>query len=172
MSMVVRVIRPALPEDMNSLIKLRREYCQQAYKGFDVLCNLEDDKEFSDIFLNWLADPKMRVALLFLDDVLMAFSAYRLPDIASGEILELQSLPGVVLQDIKALVDTILNEMTNLDATYVEVWVLRDNLRARFYYQQFGFKPVGGSREILVGDAKLPFTRYIYCLKECPPDCI
>lgn len=172
MSMAVRVIRPALPEDMSSLIKLRRDYCQQAYKGFDVLCNLEDDQEFTDIFLKWLKDPKERVALLFLDDLLMAFAAYRLPDKTSGEILELQCLPGVALQDIQALVDTILKEISDLDATYVEVWVLRDNLRARFNYQQFGFKPVGGSRETLVGDAKLPFTRYIYCLKECPPDCL
>ncbi len=172
MSMAVRVIRPAVPEDMNDLLKLRREYCQQVYKGFDVLCNLQDDQSFSDTFLNWLGDPAVRVTLLILDDVLVAFSAYRLPGQASGEILDLQCLTGVPLADIQALVDSLLKEMTDHDASYVEVWVLRDNLRARFHYQQFGFKPVGGSREKALGNAMLLFTRYIYCLKECLPDCI
>ncbi len=172
MSMAVRVIRPALPEDMNALLKLRRECCQQVYKGFDVLCNLQDDQEFAATVRQWLNDPAMRVALLYLDDTLMAFSAYRMPEPVSGEILDLQYLPSVALQDIQALVEIILKEMEGTDASYVQVWVLRDNLRARFHYQQLGFKPVGGSREMILGSASLPSTRYVYCLKECPPECI
>lgn len=168
--MAVRVIRPAQPEDFNELLKLRRDYCQQVYKGFDVLCDLQDDHEFEAAFRQWLSDPSVRVSLLYLDDALMAFSAYRLPSPASGEILDLQCLPGVPLQDLQVLVDAILKEMTGMDASYVEVWVLRDNLRARFHYQQFGFKPVGGTRDKAVGGTTLPFTRYVCCLKECPPD--
>ena len=172
MSMAIRLIRPALPEDINELLKLRREYCQQTYKGFDVLCNLEDDKEYASTLAQWFGDPKVRISMLYLDDTLMAFSAYRLPNPKSGEILDLQCLASVVLKDVQALMESIIKEMTGLDANYVEVWVLRDNLRARFHYQQFGFKPVGGNKEMAVGDTTLLYTRYIYCLKECPPDCI
>ena len=172
MSMAERVIRPAVPEDMNTLLRLRRECCQQVYKGFDVLCDLQDDQEFAAAFRQWLGDPAVRVSLLYLDDTLAAFSAYRMPEPVSGEILDLQYLPSVALQDIQALVANILKEMEGSDASYVQVWVLRDNLRARFHYQQFGFKPVGGSREMVLGSASLSSTRYVYCLKECPPDCI
>lgn len=172
MSMAVRLIRPALPEDMDALLRLRREYCQQIYKGFDVLCNLEDDQEYAVKFQQWLKDPAARVTLLYLDDTLMAFSAYRLPDPTSGEILDLQCLPSAAFQDVQALLESILKEMTGLDASFVEVWVLRDNLRSRYHYQQFGFKPVGGIKEMAVGDVALPFTRYVYCLKECPPESI
>ncbi len=170
--MAVRVIRPALPEDIDALLKLRRDYCQQTYKGFDILCNLQDDQAFAATFRQWQSDKNVRVSLLYLDDTLTAFSAYRLPSPGSGEILDLQCLPSMALHDIQALVDSVLKEMAGLDASFVEVWVLRDNLRARFHYQQFGFKPVGGIREMVVGEATLPSTRYIYCLKECPPDCI
>ncbi len=172
MSKAIRLIRPALPEDMNELLKLRREYCQQTYKGFDVLCNLEDDQEYAATLAQWFDDPAVRIALLFLDDTLMAFSVYRLPNPASGEILDLQCLISAALKDVQALMESIIKEMTGLDANFVEVWVLRDNLRARYRYQQFGFKPVGGSKEMAVGDVTLLYTRYVYCLKECPPDCI
>jgi hypothetical protein len=172
MSKAIRLIRPALPEDINELVKLRREYCQQTYKGFDVLCNLEDDQEYAATLSQWFGDPTVHISLLYLDDALMAFSVYRLPNPKSGEILDLQCLPGAVLADIQALMESILKEMAGLDLNYVEVWVLRDNLRARYHYQQFGFKPVGGNKEMVVGDVTLLYTRYIYCLKECPPDCI
>lgn len=172
MSMAKRLIRPALPEDIDELLKLRREYCQQTYKGFDVLCNLEDDQEFTLSLRQWFGDPAVHVALLYLDDSLMAFSAYRLPNSKSGEILDMQCLPNLALKDVQALMESILKEMTSLDLSYVEVWVLRDNLRARYHYQQFGFKPVGGNKEKTVGDTTLLYTRYIYCLKECLPDCI
>lgn len=170
MSMAVRVIRPALPEDMDALLKLRREYCQQIYKGFDLLCNLEDDQEYALKFQQWLKDPLVRVSLLFMDDTLIAFSAYRLPNPGPGEILDLQCLPSVALQDVQALLESVMKEMTDLDANYVGVWVLRDNLRTRYHYQQFGFKPVGGIKDMAVGNVTLPFTRYVCCLKECPPD--
>lgn len=172
MNMAERMIRPAKPEDMDACLSLRREFCQQAYKGFDILCNLRDDQEFAASFQQWLDDPAIRVSLLYLDDVLTAFSAYRMPEPVSGEILDLQYLPGAAFTDIQALAETIIKEMEESGASYVQVWVLRDNLRARFHYQQFGFKPVGGSRETVLGGASLSFTRYVYCLKDCLPDCI
>ncbi len=156
MSMAVRVIRPAMPEDMDALLRLRREYCLKIYKGFDVLCNLEDDQEYAVKLQQWIRDPAVRVALLYLDDAPMAFSAYRVSDPISCEILDLQCLPSAAFQDVQALLESVLKEMAGLDASFVEVWVLRDNLRTRYHYQQFGFKPVGGTKEMAVGDVTLP----------------
>ena len=170
--MAVRMIRPAKPEDINELLKLRLEYCQQAYKGFDVLCSLQNERETAAGFEQWFADPLIRVSLMYLDDTLTAFSAYRLPKASPGEILDLEYLINASLPDIQALVESILKDMTQMDADYVQVWLLRDNLRARFHYQQFGFKPAGNSREAVVGGTSLQYTKYVYCLKECPPDCI
>ncbi len=168
----VHVIRPAQPEDFEALQSLRRGYCRHVYKGFDVLCNLQDDQEFHDIFAQWLADPGIRVLLLFLDDVLRAFCTYRLNGASSGEILELQYQPDAMLADIQLMAESVLKDMESAGVPFAEVWILRDNLRARFHYQQFGFKPIGGSREKKIADTSLFYTRYVYCIKECPPEAI
>jgi len=166
------VIRPAMPEDFEALQDLRRKHCQHVYKGFDVLCNLKDDQEFHELFEQWLSDPGIRVTLLFMDHTLTAFCAYSINNAAPGEFLELQYLPGAMLTDIQLIAETVLKDMENTGVTYAQVWILRDNLRARFHYQQFGFKPIGGSKEKKIGDNTLLYTRYVYCMKDCPPDAI
>lgn len=168
--MAVRMIRPARPEDMDGLLKLNRTYCQQAYKGFDVLCTMPDDQAVASTYGQWLTDPQVRMPLLYLDDKMAAFSVYRLPALDPGEILSLEYTPDVSLTDVQALVDSILKDMTHLDSDIVQVWLLRDNLRARFYYQQFGFKPAGGVKQTVVGDLSLQYTRYIYRLREHPSE--
>ena len=168
----IRVIRPASLEDFEALQSLRRGHCQHVYKGFDVLCNLQDDQEFHDIFVQWLADSSIRISLLFLDQVLTAFCTYRFTGTSSGEILELQYQPDAALADIQLMVESVLKDMELAGVPFAQVWILRDNLRSRFHYQQFGFKPIGGSKEKKVGDTSLFYTRYVYCIKECPPEAI
>lgn len=166
----IRVIKPASPEDFEALQNLRRMHCQHVYKGFDVLCNLKDDQEFHEIFTQWLADPSMKVSLLYLDAALTAFCTYRINGASSGEILELQYQPDAALKDIQLLAEAALKDMESTGVPYAEVWILRDNLRSRFHYQQFGFKPIGGSKEKKIGDTSLFYTRYVYCIKDCPPE--
>ncbi len=166
----IRMIRPASAEDFEALQSLRRRHCQYVYKGFDVLCNLKDDQEFHDIFMQWLADSDVRVSLLYLDAELTAFCTYRVNGVANGEILEMQYQPEAALKDIQLLAETVLKDMESTGVPYVQVWILRDNLRSRFHYQQFGFKPIGGSKEKRIADASLFFTRYVYCIKDCPPE--
>lgn len=165
----IHVIKPASTEDFEALQSLRRRHCQHVYKGFDVLCNLKDDHEFFDIFQKWLNDPEIRISLLFLDDALTAFCTYRVGS-TFGEILELQYQPETSLSDTQKLAEAALSDIQSSGAAYAQVWILRDNLRARFYYQQFGFKPIGGSKEKKIGDTALFYTRYVYCIKDCPPE--
>lgn len=167
MMTAARVIRPARPEDMQALLALRQEYCKQIYRGFDVLCDLKDDEQWTASFKAWMEDPAMLIRLLYLDDVLKAFSACRI-DAASAqsEIIELECLPGTPSEDSLALVESILKELNAQGAGQVSVWILRDNLRSRFHYQQLGFKPDGNSRETQVSGEALSWTRYVYFLKE------
>lgn len=170
--MAARMIRPARPEDIDGLLRLNRAYCQQAYKGFDVLCEMQDDKALALAFTQFIADPQVRLPLMYLNDQMAAFSVYRLPDADPGEILNLEYTPDASLEDVRVLMGSILKDMTRLGTDIVQVWLLRDNLRARFYYQQFGFKPAGSVRQAVVGDLSLQYTRYIYRLKEDPSECL
>jgi hypothetical protein len=167
MSTAARVIRPAQPEDMQALLSLRQEYCKEIYRGFDVLCDLKDDEQWVASFKAWMEDPAMQIRLLYLDNILKAFSACRI-DAASAhsEIVELQCLPDTPPEESLKLVESILKELNALGVSQVTVWVLRDNLRSRFHYQQLGFKPDGNSRETQVSGETLSWTRYIYFLKE------
>ena len=166
----VHVIRPALPEDFEAVKQLRQGYCQHAYKGFDVLCNLKDDQEFAELYQKWLSNPSIRVVLLYLDDVLTAFCTYCLSPSSCGEIMELQYQPDAHLASLEHLVKYVIKDLEDSGARYVDIWILKDNLRTRFHYQHFGFKPIGGSREVKFGESSLSATRYVYCLTECPPD--
>ena len=167
MTTAARVIRPAQPEDMQAMLTLRQEYCQQAYRGFDVLCDLKDDEQWVASFKAWMEDPAMRIRLLYLDGALKAFSACRIDEAsAHSEIVELQCLPDTPAEDSLALVESVLKEMSILGASQITVWVLRDNLRSRFHYQQLGFKPDGNSRETQISGETLSWTKYVYFLKE------
>lgn len=83
-----------------------------------------------------------------------------------GEIVSLYLLPdywgsGYGGQLLQAAVDGL----AELGYTYVFLWVLEENMRARAFYEKFGFQNSGDYLNDNIGGKDLRELRYIYKIK-------
>lgn len=83
-----------------------------------------------------------------------------------GEIVSLYLLPdyygnGYGRQLLQAAVDGL----AELGYTYVFLWVLEENMRARAFYEKFGFQNSGDCLTDYIGGKDLRELRYIYKIK-------
>ncbi|MFD3487231.1 GNAT family N-acetyltransferase [Streptomyces sp. NPDC058665] len=60
----------------------------------------------------------------------------------------------------RALMDTWLERATAAGCSPLVLWVLKENSRARRFYEKAGFTPDGAEEPFQVGDAKVPEVRY------------
>lgn len=134
---------------------------REAYRGMvpqSFLDSLSDDA-WTERFQAWF-EAKEVSALLLLEDGKPAGTASFL---LSGEIRTLYILPekwrrGYGSKLLKAVCDRL--RPVRKDAY---VWVLRENERARRFYQDFGFSPNGEDIEFTVGGKVL--TDLKYCIQ-------
>lgn len=165
-----RIVRSALPSDMGGLMELRQTYLMQTYRGFALdehLVNLSKS-QWSESFHKWLEDPQICFDVLLVGEKLSGLSVYRLkqedeePSCAEGEFLSLEVLRETLAEDSNYLVIHSLERMAGLGCTKAQMWVLRDNLRARFSYEQLGFKLDGNTRTQELYGQPLRWASYVY----------
>ncbi len=162
------VIRPAEPSDIQDMVQLHKEYRLQTYQGFPALQNQKEADCWGKNIQEWLQTPQMRVLVLLLDGAMRAITAYRLQEAeagmqkSEGEIVNLEILPGTPTQFSGALVSYILKDLAGMGSKKVRVWLLRDNLRSRYGYEQLGFKADGSICQVTTCGEDFCMTRYVY----------
>lgn len=83
------------------------------------------------------------------------------PPDGSGEVYAIYLLPRAQRQGTgRALLDAAVRHLRDRWLWPVLLWVLRDNLPARSFYQQYGFRPDGAEHYYQVAGAALPELRY------------
>lgn len=164
------LVRPAVPEDAAAVAEVRVSSWRAAYRGIipgRVLDSL-DPAAAAERTRSALADPAhpFRLRVAERDGVLTGFTItgpYRGTDAApgAGEVLAIYVHPdhwstgsGRVL-----MVDA-LERLSEAGLSPVLLWVLRDNARARRFYERAGFAPDGAEQFYSAGGVPIPEIRY------------
>lgn len=150
-----QIVRPACKDDARTLADIKGRYVRALFRGMlsaDYLKGIHETFYLEQI-QRWL-DGEYQVDVLEADGVATGFIAYGADpeDSRCGRIYEVGIMPTCSWTEKDALMHSCLR---NLASRYqlVRVMTVRDNLRARFLYEQFGFRPDGSQRiEIIDGN--------------------
>ena len=80
-----------------------------------------------------------------------------------GEIISIYLLPEYMGKGCgKVLMESVISEMKKQGYENIFLWVLAENIRARHFYEQFGFLQADDFLEDNIGGKDLREVRYIY----------
>lgn len=164
------VIRPALPDDAAAIAVVRVRSWQAAYAGLmpDALLDAMDPQTQAERLRERLSDAASpyRTLVAVRDGGVAAFSTfgpYRGDDVppGSGEVLAIYAHPDHWSTGVgRALMDDTLTHLSGAGMLPVLLWVLRDNVRARRFYERAGFTPDGAEQLYDAGGVMVPEVRY------------
>jgi GNAT superfamily N-acetyltransferase len=152
-------IRYANAADAEILAILHVNSWKEAYKGIipdDYLNRMTIEKRQS-YFSKVLSEESEKDALVFVDDKPAGFICLGKcrdedNDGTVGEIWGIYLLPEFWRKGVGTiLLNWGINELTLLGFTRITLWVLKDNLTARYFYEKNGFILDGNEKPITLG---------------------
>lgn len=161
-------IRYADLNDSKTMALIHIVSWQYAYKGIipnQILDNLSLEKRKMS-FEHTLSNTKEENILIFKDNEAAGFICIgKCRDIdksnSCGEIYAIYLLPKYINKGIGSiLINSALNELKERQFNTVILWVLKDNVNARMFYEKNGFTFDGTEKEIIIGKS-LVECRYI-----------
>lgn len=150
-----QIVRPACKDDARALADVKGRYVRALYRGMlsaDYLKGIHETF-YLDQIQRWL-DGEYQVDVLEEDGAVTGFITYGADpeDNRCGLIYEVGIMPTCSWMEKDALMNSCLRSLAG-QYQLVRVMTVRDNLRARFLYEQFGFRPDGSQRiEIIDGN--------------------
>lgn len=165
--MEVRYMSPA--DDRVEISKIYEESWKFAYRGIlpqNYLDSISQGRWVSNL------DEQGRKTLVCIDEGRMvgvcSFCKSRLERLQGwGEIISIYLFPEYIGKGYgKILMKTALSELKKRGYENVFLWVLEENIRARNFYERFGFLPIDDFSDDNIGGKELRKVRYIYKNKE------
>ncbi len=166
------IIRSARPSDAQALGRIHVDSWQAAYLGIipaALLNSLRVDERAASYHrsLSLEGGGRSRTLVVLSEGLIQGFASAgptRDPDDSAyfvGEIYALYLAPtawgrGLGFELFKAAQDHLQDKLFSA----ATVWVLRDNTRARRFYEMAGFARDRGARDALLGKVALPELRY------------
>lgn len=158
-------IRDAMAADARVLAEMKARFARSVYRGFlpmELLNEAHRDRYASEIG-QWLESGRFRVPLLEKNGQPRAFAL--ISDYAevpgTGLIYEMILDRACPTEDYRRLLAHILERFRAAGYPVGYVWVLRDNFKARFLYEQMGFRADGTQRTVQLDDQTLAIARYV-----------
>lgn len=164
--MNVRYITSA--DDRMAISKIYEESWRYAYKGIipqHYLDSIPEGRWAPDI------DSPKRKTLICIDDGKIVgtscFCKSRFERFFGwGEVISIYLLPQYMGKGYgKTLMKFTVSELKKQGYENVFLWVLEENIRARFFYEHFGFSPTDDFIEDNIGGKDLRELRYIYSVR-------
>ncbi len=159
------IIRTMKNEEADAVSAIYAQSWKAAYKGFVPQAYLDalPDNRWSSI----LTDGGFDSLVIFDDQRIVGTSGYgkardeNFPD--WGEIISIYLLPDYFGKGYgKALMDSALGAMKKVGYRQVYLWVLKENCRARRFYERYGFQSTTDTFYCEVGGKQLAEVRYVY----------
>lgn len=163
------LIRPARPADAPAVVALRVDSWRVAYAGVIPSSVLDAmDPNAYQRFQARLRDPEhpFRTRVAERDGVIAGYTItgpYRGEDVppGAGEVLAIYAHPDHWSTGVgRELMSDALTELARLGLAPVLLWVLRDNPRARRFYERAGFRPDGTEQPYTADGVSVPEVRY------------
>lgn len=161
--MEIRYIIPT--DDRMAISKIYEESWKCAYKGIipqDYLDSIPEGR-WSSI----LDNPNWKTLICMDDEKIVGTSSLcesRSEQFRGwGEIVSIYLLPHYMGKGYgKALMKSTLSELKMQGYKNIFLWVLEENIRARHFYEQFGFSPTDDIINDNIGGKELREVRYVY----------
>ncbi|MEW4414551.1 GNAT family N-acetyltransferase [Clostridium sp. AN503] len=152
-------------DDRMEISKIYEESWKYAYKGIIPQDNLDSIPKG-----RWstnLDNPNWKTLICIDDGKIVGTSSFcksrfkQFPD--WGEIISIYLLPNYMGKGYgKTLMKSTLSELKRLGYKNIFLWVLEENIRARHFYEQFGFSPTNDFINDNIGGKELREIRYVY----------
>ncbi len=161
--MEVRYIIPA--DDKMMISKVYEESWKSAYKGIipqEYLDSIPEGRWAPNL------DKQGLGTLVCIDNGNMigtsSFCKSRFEQFQGwGEIVSIYLLPDYIGKGYgKILMDAVLSELKRQGYEKVFLWVLEENIRARHFYEKYGFLPTDDVSDANIGGKALREVRYVY----------
>lgn len=161
--MEIRYINPA--DDRMEISHIYEESWKFAYKGIipqDYLNSIPKGRWASSL------DNQDRKTLICVDNCRIigtsSFCKSRFEQFQDwGEVISIYLLPDHIGKGYgKILMEAVLSELKMQGYKNVFLWVLEENIRARHFYEQFGFLLSDDYLDDNIGGKKLREVRYVY----------
>ena len=162
--MAKQMTRAAQPGDALSLAGVKSRYMRALYRGYlpaELLKQLHETY-YLEQAQGWLKEGR-QIEVLETDGAVTGFVMYGADpeEKDCGLILEAVILPACGGMDKAMLMNAVMGK---LKAHYarVHVWTMRDNFRARFLFDNFGFRRDGAQRSMIVEGQTMDAIRLTY----------
>ena len=161
--MEIRYILPT--DDRMAISNIYEESWKCAYKGIipQYYLNSIPKGRWSSSIDN----PNWKTLICIEDDKIIgtcSFCKSRFEQFPNwGEIISIYLLPDYLGKGCgEALMKTALSELKKQGYEKIFLWVLEENVRARYFYEQFGFSPTDDFINDNIGGKELREVRYVY----------
>ena len=172
--------RKATNGDVKDISRIYALSWKFAYKGIIPQAYLDDLKEdhWESAFINWIKDNVLTAQILFKDSKPIGCVAYGksrdklLPDY--GEIVSLYLLPEYFGKGYgNKLLDIALSDLKESGYNSIYLWVLKDNQRARRFYEKNGLRCNNDEYILEIMGEQIIDVRYVYSDKSsCSPSLV
>lgn len=161
-----RIIRTAGPADQDALAELKTAYIRGLFRGYLPAEHLKelDPTPFRSELGDCLASPDRQVLLCMEEDTPKGYLTIGEDpeDPSCGMIFD----AAADLDADPAVRDTLIVAAAERLAAHgksrIHIWLLRDNFRVRFLFEQFNFKAEGTLRAYQVEGREAQLIRYVY----------
>lgn len=159
-------MRQAALADRDALAALKAAYVRSLYRGFvsqDKLKTL-DPTPYQSMLEIALEAPGRQVIIMDEEGQPQGFVVLGAdPEEAGcGMIFDVAMRPGCDLLLRDELLAGAMERLMRQGMEQIHIWILRDNFRVRFLFEQFGFKADGVHRTIERDGHELQVTRYLF----------
>ncbi|AOY77850.1 GNAT family N-acetyltransferase [Clostridium formicaceticum] len=167
-------IRKATIDDVKDISRIYALSWKFAYKGIIPQAYLDELKEdhWESAFIDWIKDDVLTAQIIFENSKPIGCVAYgksrdkSLPD--CGEIVSLYLLPKYFGKGYgNKLLDSALSDLKESGYESIYLWVLKDNGRARRFYEKKGMQCNNDEYVLEIMGEHLIDVRYVYSFKSC-----
>jgi hypothetical protein len=145
-------ITETLPEDIPSLIALKKAYLLSIYRGYfpEEALHTSVDEYCSRMFADWLENPDVCIASMKQGTTPKGYIAYghKSGKQENGIIYDFGFADSVRQEEKASLIRWANDQVHSMGEAETGIWLIRDNLRARFLVESAGFHRHGDAREI------------------------
>lgn len=159
-------LRQGTLADRDALAALKTAYVRSLYRGFIPQEKLKalDPTPYQSVLGTTLEAPGRQVIVADEEGQLQAFVVLGADpeEPGCGMIFDAAMRPGCDLLVRDELLASAMEQLLRQGMDRVHIWILRDNFRVRFLFEQIGFKSEGIHRMVERGGHELQVTRYLF----------
>ena len=161
-------VTAAQPDDAQRLAAFKSAYVQNRYQGYvsgDLLSHVSCDSFLSPLS-EALNDRRHWADLLCRGEEIVGYTLSALEEDGIGVIEEALAVADISSEPKRALMDRTLHDLRSRGCSRIRLWVLRDNLCARFMIESYGFRAEGQNKIVQRGALQFPLTCYSWCFQD------